>query len=388
MTIKPLCFLLLASPVYAQSPSTGAVPLQPAATSQAMGEADIYAPLLAAPGQVRGIHLSAWGSGSSKLRRQALDRIKNSVINSVAIALKETDGKIYIPGVPSAAKYGAYAPAIARPEEMMADFREAGLYTIGRIVVFKDKVLPKARPDLAVRTPSGELWRASNGDTWADPYSREVWDYVLEVALRAAELGFDEIQFDYIRHPTEGNTSLCRYSKPHSQAAAVENLSAFLAYARKKIPGSIKISAAIFGLTTSSRNDMGIGQSIYAMAASTDFISPMMYPSHYNPGEYGLKNPDAEPFKVIDRGLRDARRRLPYGDYAKIRPYLQDFSLRHKYGPQEVRAQLIAARRNYLPSWILWNAGNRYNWEALTPQAYKAFVDPAYEHGPSPAPKP
>ncbi|MEW5905393.1 MAG: putative glycoside hydrolase [Elusimicrobiota bacterium] len=388
MLIKALCLLIFAQPLSAQSPSTAPAALQPSATAQAPSEADVYGPLLAAPGQVRGIHLSSWGSGSAKLRRQTLARINDSVINAVAIALKETDGKIYIPGVPSAAKYGAYAPAISRPEEMMADFREAGLYTIARIVVFKDKVLPKARPDLAVRTPSGELWRANNGATWTDPYSREVWDYNLEVAKRAVELGFDEIQFDYIRYPTEGNTSLCRYSKPHSPKNGVDNLAAFLAYARKRLPAGVKISAAIFGLTTSSKDDMGIGQSIHSLAENTDFIYPMMYPSHYNPGEYRLKNPDAEPFKVIDRGLRDARRRLPFADYAKIRPYLQDFTLRHKYGPQEVRAQLIASRRNYLPSWILWNASNRYNWAALTPQSYRSFVDPAYEHEPSPAPKP
>ncbi|KAF0125762.1 MAG: hypothetical protein FD189_1944 [Elusimicrobia bacterium] len=380
MLLKALCLIYLAAPAHSQAPSTPPAALQAPATAQAPQEPDIYGPLLLAPGQVRGIHLSSWGSGSAKLRRQALEKIKNSVINAVAVALKETDGKIYIPGVPSAAKYGAYAPAISRPEEMMSDFREAGLYTIARIVVFKDTVLPKARPDLGVRTPSGELWRANNGATWTDPYSREVWDYNLEVALRAAELGFDEIQFDYIRYPTEGNTSLCRYSKPHTSRSGVENLAEFLAYARKRLPAGMKISAAIFGLTTSSKDDMGIGQSIHSLAENTDFIYPMMYPSHYNPGEYGLKNPDAEPFTVIDRGLRDARRRLPYGDYAKIRPYLQDFSLRHKYGPQEVRAQLIASRRNYLPSWILWNASNRYNWAALTPQSYRAFVDPDHEH--------
>ncbi|HOI43295.1 MAG TPA: putative glycoside hydrolase, partial [Elusimicrobiales bacterium] len=299
--------------------------------------------------------------------------------NAVAVAVKETDGKVYIPGVPLAHKYGTYTPAIARPEEMLADFRDAGLYTIARVVAFHDRLLPVSRPDLAVKTPSGEPWRANNGATWTDPYNKEVWDYVVGVALRAAELGFDEVQFDYIRYPTEGDTSLCRYSRPHSPASAVTNLSRFLSYARKRLPKNVKLSAAIFGLTTSSKGDMGIGQTIHSLAESTDYIYPMMYPSHYNPGEYKIRNPDAEPFKVIDRGLRDARERLGY-DFDKVRPYLQDFSLRHDYGPAEVRAQLIAARRNYVGSWILWNPSNRYTWTALTPLVYRAFVDPDYVH--------
>ena len=137
---------------------------------------------------VRGIHLSSWGSGSRKLRRELIARINNSVINTVVVAVKEVDGKVYIPGVETAHKYGAYTPAIAQPEEMLKDFKEAGLYTVARIVVFKDKVLPLARKDLAVRTPDGGVWRAAKGATWLDPYNKEVWAYTLDVAERAARL--------------------------------------------------------------------------------------------------------------------------------------------------------------------------------------------------------
>jgi hypothetical protein len=371
MLLKAFCSVAFAVQTSAQGQAAPARPLQSPTTSH-------YAELLAAPGHIRGIHLTAWGAGSARLRRQTIEKMKKSVVNAVAVAVKETDGKVYIPGVPLAAKYGTYAPAISRPEEMLADFKAEGIYTIARVVAFHDRLLPKSRPDLAVRTPSGAPWRANNGATWVDPYNKEVWNYVVDVAIRAAELGFDEIQFDYIRYPTEGDTSLCRYSKPHDSRSGVANLAAFLSYARKRLPGKVKLSAAIFGLTTSSKGDMGIGQSIHSLAENTDYIYPMMYPSHYNPGEYRIKNPDAEPFKVIDRGLRDARERLGF-DYDKVRPYLQDFSLRHDYGPHEVRAQLIAARRNFVGSWLLWNPSNRYNWSALTPLSYRAFVDP--DHG-------
>ncbi len=327
---------------------------------------------------VRGVHLSAWGSGSRKLRRELIAKINNSVINAVVVAIKEVDGKVYIPGVATAHKYGAYTPAIAQPEEMLKDFKDAGLYTVARVVVFKDKVMPLARKDLAVRTPSGGAWRANNGATWLDPYNKEVWAYTLDVAERAAKLGFDEIQFDYIRYPTEGRTSLCRYARPHTAKSAIANLEDFLVYARGRLkPYKVKISVDVFGLTTTAKDDMGIGQDIKTMARNVDYVYPMMYPSHYYAGEYNLKNPNSQPYKVIDRGLKDALKRLG-PDYAKLRPYLQDFNMGWQYGPHEVRAQIIAARLNMLDSWVLWNSSNRYNWEALTPQSYRAFVEPDY----------
>ena len=335
--------------------------------------------LVLADRRVRGIHLTCWGAGSPKLRKELIRKISNSVINTVVIALKETDGKVYIPGVEKAHKWGSYQAAITDPAAMLKDFKGAGLYTVARIVVFKDKVVPKVRQDLAVRNPDGGLWRSRNGATWVDPYHKEVWDYNLDLAELAAKLGFDEIQFDYIRYPSEGNTSLCRYSKPHNRQASTKNLKDFLDYSRKRLaPYKVKISADVFGLTTSVKDDMGIGQDIATLAAGADYVYPMMYPSHYNPGEYNLKNPNGSPFKVINRGLKDAMGKLGK-DYARIRPYLQDFSMGYTYGPSEVRAQIMATRLNHLESWVLWNAANRYTWAALTPQSYRAFVYPEYK---------
>ncbi len=335
--------------------------------------------LVMAQRTVRGIHLTCWGAGSEKSRRQLIKKISDSVVNTVVIALKETDGQVYIPGVEKAAKWGSHTPAITDPEAMLKDFKGAGLYTIARIVVFKDMALPKVRKDLAVRTPGGDLWRSRNGATWADPYNREVWEYNLDIAEQAAKLGFDEIQFDYLRYPSEGNTSLCRYSKPHDRHTATSNLKDFLDYARRRLaPYKVKISADVFGLTTTAKDDMGIGQDIITLASGADYVYPMMYPSHYAPGEYNLKNPGAHPYKVINHGLRDALGKLG-PDYAKLRPYLQDFSLGWHYGPYELRAELLANRLNLMESWVLWNAANKYTWSALTPQSYRAFVDPSYK---------
>ena len=323
---------------------------------------------------IRGVHITAWVAGSTPLRTQIINNIKKTVLNTVVIALKEMDGAVYIKGVEKAEKYKAYAGAIPNPEKMVEDFKKEGLYTVGRIVLFKDDILPVRRPDLSVKTPEGNIWRDRKGKTWADQYSKEVWDYNIAVALRAVEAGFDEIQFDYIRYPSEGKVSLCRYSVPHNWDKARANLAEFLRYAREKIPEQIRISADVFGLTTSARDDMGIGQNLPLIAQYADYVYPMMYPSHYYPGHYGLKNPNAEPYKVINFGLRDAMARLEL-NYAKLRPYLQDFS---KYGPHEVGEQIRALRKNLLHSWVLWSPNNKYTWSALYPDYYKKNIDPTY----------
>ncbi|MBI4803569.1 MAG: putative glycoside hydrolase [Elusimicrobia bacterium] len=356
---------------------SGQAPVSTASATVAVSTTAIRAKIFSET-PVRGIHVTCWGAGLKDRRAGLIGKIKNSVINTVVVDIKETDGKIYIPGVEKAHRYGTYRPAIPEPEEMLGDFKEAGLYTVARIVVFKDRSLPLKRRDLAVLAPGGNLWRSDNGATWLDPYNKEAWEYALDVAERAAALGFGEIQFDYLRYPSEGKTALCRYSKPHNAENAVANLKEFLIYARGRLkPYNVKISVDVFGLTTTAKHDMGIGQDLAAIAEYADYICPMMYPSHYYSGVYNLASPNSRPYKVVDRGLRDAFKRLGE-DYAKLRPFLQDFSLGRHYGPHEVRAQIIAARKNLLESWVLWNPGNRYNWAALTPQSYRAFVDPEY----------
>lgn len=327
----------------------------------------------------RGVHLTGYWAGGASLRKKLIKNIRGTVLNTVVIALKEMDGKVFINGVEKAKEYKAYYGAIAEPEKMVQDFKDAGLYTIGRIAVFKDDILPVKRPDLAVKTPDGNIWKDRKGKMWADQYSREVWDYNIDVALSAVEAGFDEIQFDYIRYPTEGNISLCRYSEPeHSWDKARVNLVEFLKYARSKIPDHILISIDTFGLTL-SEIDNKIGQDMELLAQYADYIYPMMYPSHYYRGHYGLRNPNAEPYKVIEYGLSDAMARLET-NYAKIRPYLQDFSQgKPKYGPNELGEQIKALRANHLHSWILWNAANKYTWSALSPEYYKNNIDPDYK---------
>jgi hypothetical protein len=326
---------------------------------------------------MRGLHLTAWVAGTRSLRRKFLAKASGTVVNAIIVPVKETDGRVYISGVESAKRFGTQRIAIPRPLEFLEDVRALGFKAVARVVVFEDNKLPRLKPEWAIRDRDGGIWENRKKLAWADPYRREVWEYNLEVAQRAIDLGFEEIQFDYIRFPSDGATERCRYSRQdHSSTTAVAVLLDFLSEAKRRFdPQGIPVSAAVFGLVTSAKDDLGIGQDIDEMAGVADALSPMMYPSHYAPGAYGLSNPNANPYKVIDAGLRDATRRLKRRAY-KLRPYLQDFSLGYRYKEKEVRDQFAAAEKHGVTSWILWNPQNRYTWPALVPAAPSAAISP------------
>jgi hypothetical protein len=314
----------------------------------------------------RGVHFTGWAAGSTKARRRFAADMKSGGFNAVVIALKDYDGHEFVRGVPLAEKTGAFTNAIPDLPLAVKDFKDLGIYTVARIAIFKDDHLARARPDLAVHFPDGRIWTNDKGTAWVDPYQKEIWEYAIEIASRAAAAGFDEIQFDYIRFPSDGKTRQCRYSrKDHSPATASANLREFLTLAGARLkPLGVKLSIDTFGLTTSVDNGMGIGQTLDQMADLVDFVSPMMYPSHYAHGEYGLKNPNRAPYETIHHGIKDALERLKDRP-ASLRPYLQDFSMGVRYTPAHVRAQILAAEEQGVRGWILWNAQNHYTWSAV-----------------------
>ena len=336
---------------------------------------------------VHGVHLTGWGAGSPKARKALIRNMQAAGLNAVVIALKEYDGYIFVRDVPLAHETGSYVNAIPDLPACVREFKDAGIYTIGRIVLFKDNHLARRRPDLAVRTPGGGIWANAKGVAWVDPYRREVWDYNLDIASRAAAAGFDEIQFDYVRFPSDGNTRLCRYSrKDHTDHSANQNLNAFLTAARERLkPLGVKLSICVFGMTTTDDSGMGIGQHISDLTRQVDFVSPMMYPSHYHKGIYGLKNPNREPYKTIQYGTRDAVARLG-ADAWRLRPYFQDFSLGFRYHEEQVRAQILAAARQGVTNWILWNPQNRYTWSALRHNNQPIYAPSPSKRQENPAP--
>jgi hypothetical protein len=364
--------LLLSLPSIAQEVEPQAAAIETSsqnATESAVSSVTAEPPAPKAPEwakPLRGLHMTGWAAGSAKNRRRIIENMRSAGLNSVTIALKEYDGFMFVRDVRLSRETGAFINAIPDLRACVRDFKDAGIYTIARIVLFKDNTVARRRPDLAVKRPDGKIWGNAKGVAWVDPYKREIWEYNLAIASRAAAAGFDEIQFDYVRFPSDGNTRLCRYSrKDHTDRTANANLIEFLTTARERLhPMGVKLSICVFGMTTSDDSGMGIGQHIADLARQVDYVAPMMYPSHYNKGIYGIKNPNREPYKMIFHGVRDAIARLGAESW-RLRPYFQDFSLGYRYREEQVRAQILAAAKHGVISWTLWNPQNRYTWGAL-----------------------
>ncbi len=232
--------------------------------------------------EVRAIHLTASAAGSKRFRKKLDTMFEGSILNAVVIDLKDEGGEVYVPGVKAVERIGSYRREIPDISQWIAELKKRNVYTVGRIVVFKDNIAPRKTPSLAVHNNNGELWFDRKHGTWLDPYNPEAWRYILLIALEAAKLGFDEIQFDYIRFPTDGALATMRFSKPYSRTAASHALIQFLTEASQLLhPLGTKVSIDVFGLTTSVSTGMGIGQIMGPMAEQVDFVCPMTYPSHY-----------------------------------------------------------------------------------------------------------
>ena len=313
------------------------------------------------PVPVRGVYATGWTIGTASRFSSLLQLIKKTALNSLVIDIKDDTGTVsYYSRIPAVRKLGAWEEKIADPAALLSTLKEQGVYPIARLVLFKDPILAKKRPDLAVRHVRGGIWRDNRGSGWVDPNSREVWEYNLAIAKEAAALGFSEIQFDYVRYPSDGILRDCVY--PHTgDKAKADVIADFLRYARQELePLGVLISVDIFGLVCSDPGHLGIGQNLEKMAQTVAILSPMLYPSHYYPGTYNLEDPNRQPYETVYRSLTDAQTRL-VGKEATLRPWLQDFSMGVRYGREEIMAQIGAARDAGVDDWLFWNPANRYN---------------------------
>ncbi len=320
---------------------------------------------------VRGIYLSGWTVGGTKRWGQLLDVVDKTEINAMVIDVKEDGMMSYKTDIPLAIEVGANHKMISDIDGKMAELRKRKVYSIARITCFRDEITAKKRLDLSVHTAGGKHWRDSSGHYWLDPYNKANWDYNVDVAIDAAKRGFNEIQWDYVRFPSEGSKANRIYPAKEKGDLRSEArvIAEFLKYAKEKLkPYDVLVTADIFGLTVSAKpdDDMGIGQKVDMMTPNLDVICPMIYPSHYNRGEYGIPNPNAAPYKTVSTALKYAVERVK-GTDCRIRPWLQDFSLGYRYGEPEVRAQIKAAREHGIEEYLLWNASNRYTTAALVP---------------------
>lgn len=313
--------------------------------------------------QAKGAHVSIYIAASDTDLGKMISLVDRTELNALQIDLKDEAGMIgFSLDYPLAQQVKAVNDYI-KMDSVVDQLRYRDIYSIARVVCFKDPKLGKGRPDLAVQSKGGGVWGKGQ---WLDPYSKEVWDYDLATAEAAARAGFNEIQFDYVRFPSDGNVKDCAY--PHQDARQPgQVIDDYLTYARDRLaPYNVFISADLFGLTASAQGDMNIGQKVTDVSQRVDFISPMVYPSHYNLGEYNIKVPEANPGEIITKSLDDFKKKMS-GTRATLRPWLQDFTLKIPYTPDMVRRQIDATEALGIKQWLLWDPDCSYSEGALKP---------------------
>ncbi len=386
-----------------------------ASLSAASGEAVVIPEIPAAPPvthlktpePVKAIYMSACVAGTPAFRDSLVKLIDATELNSIVIDIKDYSGYLsFKPADPALAKVVSKHCMAPDMQEFIKTLHDRGVYVIGRITVFQDPVLTKARPDLAVKKRSdGSVWKDFKGLSFTDPGSKEVWDYIVSIAKESYGIGFDELNFDYVRFPSDGPMSDISYTFAGNRKKSdlLEDFFTYLSGQLKSTPPSENatasttgpvLSADLFGMTTTNFDDLNIGQVLEKDAPHFDFIAPMVYPSHYPPDFNGWANPNDHVYDVVKYSLDKAVSRFhatstpvalqgeepistttkplmyPKTGWgtSKLRPWLQDFDYGGNYGVAEVKAQIQAAYDAGLTSWMLWAPSNRYTKEALLPE--------------------
>jgi len=328
--------------------------------------------------EAKAIYLTARGVTSSVIYTRALRLLEETELNAVIIDIKDYSGKLsYSSEIPLVKEIGADKnPIIKDMKKIIDELHEKNIYVIARQTLFQDPVLSKQRPEWAVQNKyTGNRWVDRKGLGWMDPAAKEVWDYNIAIAKEAVSLGFDEINLDYIRFPTDGNLKAMKFNFHPDDKPKHETIRDFLKYFSEAMEDEpTYTSVDFFGLVTvkvKAKDDLGIGQLLVDAIPYVDYIYPMVYPSHYANNFIGLKNPALYPYEVVKYSLEKAKEgfdpELLNGlePRAKIRPWLQDFDMGAVYDASMVRAQIKAAEETNSDGWLLWDPRNFYTEGAL-----------------------
>ncbi|MDF2513220.1 MAG: putative rane protein [Herbinix sp.] len=328
------------------------------------------------PVKVKGIYVTAPVAGGDLLD-ELVNIADTTEINAMVIDIKDDLGKIsFSMDSAIAQEIGAVSNTISDMETLVTTLKDKNIYLIARIVAFKDPYLAEQRMDLAIKNQDGSLYRDNNGEGWVNPYNREVWDYLVEIATQAAVIGFDEIQFDYIRFSTGGEISKADFGTEAKTKSKEDIIIEFTKYAYERLkPLGVFVSADVYGTIINSSIDAGlVGQNYVEMSKYLDYICPMIYPSHFGEGNYGIEHPDLEPFNIINKALIASKTKLdqiPEGIHrAVVRPWLQDFTAtwieNHiVYGGKELKEQIKGVYEAGYEEWLLWNAVCNYSEDGL-----------------------
>ncbi len=320
---------------------------------------------------VRGIYVNAWAFGSNKRLNELVRLADGTEVNAFVIDVKDDTGYLtYRSVVPTAIAIGANNQLRARDAAArVAGLKSKGIRTIARIVVAKDPLLAVGKPHWSVRhRDDGSFWTDRIGTRWVDAFNDSVWVYAAELAAEAVRMGFEEVQYDYVRFPDEPRSRLAKavFSARRGEETTRDGVARNLALlAQRTRPLGVPFTIDIFGLTTTATDDMGIGQLWEDLVTAADVVLPMVYPSHYGRGVYGVARPNYSPYLMVKRALEDGLRRskaLAPQRTAEIRPFLQAFTLGPpRYTAEHVRAQVRAAEELGLKSWVLWNPRSVYS---------------------------
>jgi hypothetical protein len=313
------------------------------------------------PAEVRGVHVTmALANEPGKLAQY----LAIPGLTALELDVKDENGNVgfLMPATTLARKVGASQPYY-KAKAVARQAHAAGVYLIGRVVVFEDPTLTAARPDLAIQHSDGSVWVNNAGLGWANPYDERVWKYVVGIGQAAARAGFDEIQFDYVRFPTDGPIESAVFPGKADEPMGW-TIARFAHYAAQKLhPLGVRVSVDVFGL--SATHDLGIGQKPGRLAKYVDAVYPMVYPSHFNSGEYNLPDPSAAPGQTVALALHDFQNQM-LGEKAHLIPWLEDFSLTSAHPTlAHVQEQITAARRAHARGFLLWNPEGVYTEEVL-----------------------
>ncbi len=323
------------------------------------------------PDPLKAVYMTSWAAGNQRFRKELFDLVDTTEINAVVIDIKDYSGKISFPVEdPLLVEIGSAEKRIPDIKKFISELHEKNVYVIGRISSFQDSYLINIYPDSAVKNKAGEVWKDFKGVKWLDAGSEKVWEYLVAIGRESYALGFDELNFDYIRYPSDGNMQDIVYPWSGDRPRR-EVMKSFFSYLRQQFAtSSILISVDLFGLTTSAEGDLGIGQSLTDALMYFDYAAPMVYPSHFGKGFIGIPKPAEKPYEVIKYSMDQAilKASTTMANPNKIRPWLQAFDRGAVYTPAMVRAQMQATYDAGLTSWMLWNAGSVYKKDALLPK--------------------
>ena len=343
------------------------------------------------PVPVKGIYISSYVAGTPAMVENLVMEIDKTEANTLVIDLKDDFGRVVCEmNSPLVTELGSVKPYIADIEGLMKKLDDHGIYAIARIPAFRDAWLGDVRPDWCMKKADGSVFRDRDGNAWVNPYKRDAWDYLVEIGVQAKKLGFEEVQFDYVRFCTEkGMKEVVLEEADTAGQSKTDIILEFMEYAYNKLKAEgLFVSADVFGaIINSDINAQAVGQIYGEMAKHLDYISPMIYPSHYADGNYGIEHPDLQPYETISAALLDSKKELYFagqdGNHiAKVRPWLQDFTAswleNHiPYGGPEVRKQIQAVYDSGYDEWLLWDAACSYDWDGLlTPEAAEAEKEP------------